>query len=215
MRLSRLLVAAVCLLIAAVPSGTRAAVLIEARSEGGEALRMVVDRSQQRVQLSAGKAWALFDLAAGEVYLREGNGITRHAHAYYRPGHDEPPPYRVEPFGPGPLLAGHGSRYYVLFAEETVCAEMMLSAWMKPFVEPAVQALALLEPPPEPGDPCGRIPFTTYAAAGWPLLTGKIDHPTFETTAIRFDYEPAAGELTPPTAVEEVALAELKGALPR
>lgn len=213
MRLRLSLFATVCVLLAAAPAIVRAAALIEAKLEGGEAIRMVVDRPQQRVLLEAGKTRTLVDLAGGDVYVQAADGSARRARAYYRPGHDEPPPYRVEPFGPGPVLAGHGSAYHVLFAEDKVCAELMLSAWMRPFVDPAVRALALLEPPPVEGDPCGQIPFTTYAAAGWPLLAGKIDHPTFETTAIRFDYDPAQDELAAPTQVETVAMRELTAAL--
>ena len=40
-------------------------------------------------------------------------------------------------------------------------------------------------------------------------MAGKADHPTFVTTAIRFDYEPVAGELSPPAAAREVALEDL------
>jgi hypothetical protein len=213
MRLRLSLVATVCLVLAAAPAVVRAAVLVEAKRDGGEVLRMVADRVQQRVLLEAGKTRTLVDLAAGLVYVWEGDGGARRAHAYFRPGHDQPPPYRVEPFGPGPMLAGHGSAYHVLFAEDRVCAELMLSAWMRPFVDPVVRALALLEPPPEPDDPCGRIPFTTYAAAGWPLLAGKIDHPTFATTAIRFDYDPAPGELAPPERFADVPIEVLIDAL--
>ena len=213
MRLRLSLVATVCLVLAAAPAVARAAVLVEAEREGGEAVRMVVDRTQERVLIETGSTRTLVDLAGGHVYVQEGIGTARRAHAHFRPGHSEPPPYRVELFGPGPMLAGHGSAYYVLFAAERVCAELMLSAWMRPFVDPAVRALALLEPLPIEGDPCARIPFTTYAAAGWPLLAGKIDRPTFETTAIRFDYDPPPGELAPPERFEDVPIEDLTDAI--
>jgi hypothetical protein len=81
---------------------------------------------------------------------------------------------------------------------EEICAEMLVSGWMQPFMAPVVQALDLLDdmPAPAQGSGCARIPFAVYAAAGWPMLAGKIDHLTFETTAIRFDYAPRAGELS-------------------
>lgn len=211
MRLPCTLIALAGLILAGAPAS--AAVLIEAQRVDGEKVRVVADRAQQRVLLEAGETSTLVDLAAGLVYVRGAAGDARRAHARFRPGHDQPPPYRVEPFGPGPMLAGHGSAYFVLFAEDRVCAELMLSAWMRPFVDPVVRALALLEPPPAPDDPCGRIPFTTYAAAGWPLLAGKIDHPTFATTLIRFDYEPAPGELAPPDHVTDVPIEALIGVL--
>ena len=204
-----LLIATACGWLA-LPQAVAGAVLIEAQ-KGGRALQLVVDRGQQRVLLRSGAAETLVDLAAGVIYVRGEGGAVSRAHAYFRPGHDAPPPYRVERFGPGPMVAGHGSTYHVLFDEERVCAEAMVSGWMRPFVDPAVRAIALLEqlgrPPPD--DACAAIPFTTYAAAGWPLMSGKADHPTFVTDAIRFDYEPAPGELAPPASFREVTAEEL------
>ena len=187
-----------------------AAMLIEA-SEEGQPVRLVVDRRQDRVLLTNGSGRALVDLRGGMVFVDGPDGIARGAHAWLRPGHDEPPPYRIEPFGPGPILAGQLSHYHVLFAGDQVCAELMLNGWMRPFLEPAARALAVLEQIKggRGGDPCAAIPFATYAAAGWPLMAGKIDHPTFATTAVRFDYQPAPGELEAPERFEEVGLDDL------
>ena len=69
---------------------------------------------------------------------------------------------------------------------------MLVSGWMQPFMAPVVQALDLLDDMPAQGSGCARIPFAVYAAAGWPMLAGKIDHLTFETTAIRFNSSAAA-----------------------
>jgi hypothetical protein len=87
----------------------------------------------------------------------------------------------------------------------------MLNGWMGPFVDPAVRAIAMLEQmsPPASGGACAAIPFTTFAAAGWPLLTGKIDRPSFVTTKIEFDYRPASGELVPPATSRELAIEDL------
>ena len=81
---------------------------------------------------------------------------------------------------------------------DEICAEMLVSGWIQPFIAPVVQALDLLDgmPAPAQGGGCGRIPFAVYGAAGWPMLAGKIDHLTFETKAIRFDYTSPAGELS-------------------
>ena len=187
-----------------------AAVLIEAR-KAGRPLALVVDRSQQRVLLRSGTTETLVDLAAGLIYVRNGEGAASRAHAYFRPGYDAPPPYRVELFGPGPMVAGNLSSYYVLFDEERVCAEAMLSGWMRPFLDPAVRALALVEGlgGRSAGDACATLPFTTYAAVGWPLMSGKVDHPSFVTTAIRFDYDPAPGELAPPATFRDLPLGDL------
>ena len=104
-------------------------------------------------------------------------------------------------------VLGQASTYQVLFAGERICAEMMLSAWMRPFVDPAVRAIALIQQlrRARQDDPCTAIPLTTYAAAGWPLLAGKSDRPTLVTRAIAFDYAPPPEELTPPAAVEVAA----------
>jgi hypothetical protein len=204
-----LLIAAACGGLA-LPDGVTAAVLIEAQKYG-RPVQLVVDRGQQRVLLRSGATETLVDLAAGLIYVRGEGGAVSRAHARFRPGHDAPAPYRVERFGPGPMVAGHGSTYHVLFDEERVCAEAMVSGWMAPFVDPAVRAIALLEQLGRraPEDACAAIPFTTYAAAGWPLMSGKADHPTFVTDAIRFDYEPAPGELAPPASFREVTAGEL------
>lgn len=195
-------------LILAVPGTAQASVLIEARI-AGTPVRLVADRHLDRVLLAAGSTRALFDLAAGLVYASEG-GKAQRLHARYLPGHDEPPPYRIEPFGPGPVLAGYGTTYHVLFVGEQVCAELMVSGWMTPFVDPAIRALALLEQAvAADGDPCQNIPFATYAAAGWPIMAGKIDRPTIETTRIVFDYQPQVDELTPPARFEEGGVYEL------
>jgi hypothetical protein len=203
-RLAPLLAIALCLL----PALGHAAALIEARI-GGKPVRLVADRSQDRALLVAGNMRALFDLAAGSVYVSEG-GTPRRVHARYRPGHDEPAPYRIERFGPGPVLVGYVTTYHVLFIGEQVCAELMAGIWMAPFVDPALRALAMLDGlTPASDDPCERIPLTTYAATGWPLIAGKIDHPTIETTHIAFDYKPQQGELTVPASFEEGDLLQL------
>jgi hypothetical protein len=114
MRSCLAVLAATCL--TAAPLGAaKAALLIEAEM-AGQGMRLVVDRPAQRVLLATGGAQTLVDLAGGLVYLRPSTGPTLRAHARYRPGYDEPPPYRIEYFGPGPMIAGNGSSYDVLFA---------------------------------------------------------------------------------------------------
>jgi hypothetical protein len=184
-----------------LPASGQAAALIEARINGAP-VRLVADRAANRVLLEAGKTRALFDLAGGSVYVGEGGAVQR-VHARYRPGHGDLP-YRIERFGPGPVIAGFVTAYHVLFVGEQVCAELMTVGWATPFVDPAIRALAMLEAlEPLSDDPCQKIPFTTYAATGWPLIAGKIDHPTIETTKIAFDYQPRPDELTLPAAFTE------------
>jgi hypothetical protein len=184
-----------------LPASGQAAALIEARINGAP-VRLIADRATNRVLLEAGKTRALFDLAGGSVYVGDGGAVQR-VHARYRPGHGDLP-YRIERFGPGPVIAGFVTAYHVLFVGEQVCAELMTVGWATPFVDPAIRALAMLEAlEPLSDDPCQKIPFTTYAATGWPLIAGKIDHPTIETTKIAFDYQPRPDELTLPAAFTE------------
>lgn len=209
----RILVLALAWLAPPALSIAQAAALIELETPT-RPVRIVVDRAAQRVLMTAGELRTLFDLGGGFVY-HGSDGAAVRAHARYRPGYDEPPPYRLERFGPGPIVAGHASEYHVLLVAERVCAEMMLSAWMLPFVDPAVRAIGLLQQLGAAGaeDPCAAIPFSTYAAGGWPLLAGKADRPTLTTTAITFDYQPAEAELAPPATFTEVGLAQLAAPL--
>ena len=197
-----------------MPEGVRAATLIE-MSAGSRPVRLVIDRPQQIVLIESADRYTWFDLNGGFVYHREGGGPTQRAHARYRPGHDEPPPYRVERFGPGPVVAGQASTYEVLFADDRICAEMMQSEWMLPFLDPAIRAIALMQEPlgAEPADACAEIPFPTYAAGGWPLIAGKADRPTVVTRTVAFDYAATPGELMPPEAFAEVPLEHLRDAL--
>jgi len=179
-----------------------AAILIEAKKHG-EPFRMVVDNERQRALISTARGESLIDLAQGQIYVRGPGGVASRS-----PIGDEPLPvsrlYRVEPWGPGPVIAGQSTVYHVISYGDQICAEMLVSSWMKPFVAPVVQALDRLEDlsgTPR-GQGCERIPFAVYAAAGWPILAGKIDHLTFETESVRFDYQPPARELAPPVHYE-------------
>jgi len=205
------LAAAIVSILFAPPAA--AAMLAEGEMDG-QALRLVVDREAGRALVSVGGRRSLVDLQAGHVYLSEGVGGMQRVHARYRPGYGEGPDYEIAPWGPGPMIAGHASFYHVVTLDGQICAEVLISGWMKPFIEPAAQALSILEQLHRPRieEPCARIPFATYAAAGWPLMAGKIDHPIFTTSSIRFDYQPAGDELALPTQFEDVgpeALARL------
>jgi hypothetical protein len=210
LRLCSALVGAMVVLSGAVQGAT----LIEMSAEG-EPVALVVDRPNQWVLIRNSERRTWFDLSGGLVYHREGDGPTKRAHARYRPGHDRIAPYRIERFGPGPVVAGQASTYEVLFVDDRICAEMMLSGWMRPFLDPAIRTIALIQQTrgAERADACAEIPFATYAAAGWPLMAGKSDHPTLETRAIAFDHEASDEEMTPPANFIEVPLEQLRGAL--
>ena len=179
-----------------------AAILIEAQKYG-EPFRMVIDDQQQRALISTARGESLVDLQQGQIYVRGPGSVARRVSI----GRQPLPAsrlYRVEPWGPGPVVAGQSTVYQVITYGDQICAEMLVSGWMKPFVAPVVQALDLLEE--MSGTPrgrgCERIPFSVYAARGWPIMAGKIDHLTFETRTLRFDYQPPARELALPAHFE-------------
>jgi hypothetical protein len=192
---SRWLLSLAALLILAPSATADAAILIEARKQR-DSLRMVVDAGQERALIATQRGQSVIDLERNRIYLRGAAGARQ---LPIQPdGAAALGGYRVTPWGPGPVIAGHATVYHVITYYEEICAEMLVSGWMQPFMVPVVQALDLLDDMPAPAQAsgCARIPFAVYAAAGWPMLAGKIDHLTFETTAIRFDYAPLAGELS-------------------
>jgi hypothetical protein len=183
-------------------AAAHAAVLIEA-TKHGEPFRMVVDNGQQRALITTARGEGLVDLARGELYVRGAGAIARKMRIAAPPARGGAA-YRVEPWGPGPVMAGHATVYHVISHGEEICAEMLVSGWMTPFVRPLVEALDLLEE--LSGTPrgygCGRIPFAVYAAAGWPIMAGKLDHLTFQTHELQFDYQPRERELALPVHYE-------------
>jgi hypothetical protein len=179
-----------------------AAILIEARKHG-EAFRMVIDNAQQRALITTARGESLLDLRQGEIYVRGPGGVARKM-PIQPPAQLAGTGYRVEPWGPGPVISGHSTVYHVISHGEDICAEMLVSGWMKPFMAPVVQALDLLEDlsgTPR-GRGCERIPFAVYAAQGWPIMAGKIDHLTFETRNVEFAYQPRERELALPAHYE-------------
>ncbi len=189
---SRWLLSLAALLILTPSTMADAAILIEARKQQ-ESLHMVIDAEQQRALIATPRGQSVIDLARNRIYVRGAGGARQ---LPIQPeGAAALGGYRVTPWGRGPVIAGHATVYHVITYYEEICAEMLVSGWMQPFMAPVVQALDLLDDMPAQGSGCARIPFAVYAAAGWPMLAGKIDHLTFETEAVRFDYAPLSGEL--------------------
>jgi hypothetical protein len=191
---SRWLLSLAVLLILA-PSAADAAILIDARKQG-DALRLVIDADDGRALIVTPRGQSVVDLERERIYVRQGAGGRREIPI--ERGAASLGAYRVTAWGPGPVIAGHATVYHVITYGDEICAEMLVSRWMQPFMAPVVQALDVLDgvPAPAQGGGCGRIPFAVYGAAGWPMLAGKIDHLTFETKTIRFDYAPQPGELS-------------------
>jgi hypothetical protein len=206
--MSRCRLLSLAALLIFVPSTlAEAAILIEARNER-ESLRMVIDAGQQRAMIATARGRSVIDLESGRIHA-QGTGAVRELPI----ARDEAlGAYRVTPWGPGPVIAGHATVYHVITYGEEICAEMLVSGWMEPFMAPVVQALDVLDGMAAlaAAGGCARIPFSVYAAAGWPMLAGKIDHLTFETRAIQFDYEPTPGELS---TAEDGWLTEIREAI--
>jgi hypothetical protein len=206
---SRWLLWLVALLFLAPSTMAEAAILIDARKQG-DALRLVIDADQGRALIVTPRGQSVVDLERERIYVLQGAGGRREIPIDR--GAASLGAYRVTPWGPGPVIAGHATVYHVITYRDEICAEMLVSGWMQPFMAPVVQALDLLDgvPAPAQGGGCGRIPFAVYSAAGWPMLAGKIDHLTFETRAIQFDYAPRPGELS---TSDDGWLAEIREAL--
>ena len=191
---SRWLPSLAALLILMPSTMADAAILIEARKQH-DSVRMVIDAEQQRALIATPRGQSIIDLERNRIHV--GGAAGAREMPIQRGSAAALGGYRVTPWGPGPVIAGHATVYHVITYYEEICAEMLVSGWMQPFLAPVVQALDMLDgmPAPAQASGCSRIPFAVYAAAGWPMLAGKIDHLTFETTAIRFDYAPLPGEL--------------------
>ena len=166
----------------------------------GKALRIVVDKETAEAEVTFGGRRHVMDLQTGQAQRIEADGTRRTADIETREAAPKPD---IQPWGPGPTIAGYPSVYHVIRVEDELCGELLISPWMKPFVDPAIDALAILERIRGEGDirqtgldgACGKLPFSSYAMAGWPLMAGGVDRPIFKTEAIEFDYQPTDGEL--------------------
>ncbi|MEZ5935467.1 MAG: hypothetical protein R3F54_26830 [Alphaproteobacteria bacterium] len=198
------LAALVTLALTATSSGlamptARSALLIEG-TLAGRTLRIVVDTEMAKADVTVGSERHRVDLARGEARRVESDGTVREEELVASARRPAP---EIKPWGPGPTIAGHASVYHVMTLGDEICSELLISPWMKPFVDPAVQALAIVERVKGKAGiwstgldgACGELPFSSYARAGWPLMAGGMDQPIFETDAISFDYEPSGDEL--------------------
>lgn len=166
----------------------------------GKALRIVVDKEADEADVTFGGRRHVMDLQTGRAQRVEADGTLRAADIETREAAPKPD---IQPWGPGPSIAGYPSVYHVIRLEDEICGELLISPWMKPFVDPAIDALAILERISGEGairqtgleGACGKLPLSSYAMAGWPLMAGGIEQPIFRTEAIKFDYQPSGDEL--------------------
>ena len=183
------------------------ATLIQARIDDRPA-RVVVDRAQSRVLVSVAGERRLVDLGRGEVYLIGPDGAARRFRAERLEA--IPAAFRLDPWGPGPFVAGYPTTYHVVKAGERICAEVLVSRWRDDFMPDAIRALDLLQRADAVGrqgaaDLCADLPFAAYAAAGWPVMAGMLGRALFETVSIEFGYVPSEGELALPTRFRDAA----------
>ena len=166
----------------------------------GKALRIVVDEETAEADVTLGGKRHFLDLDAGKAHRIEADGSARPTELSAKKPTPEP---EIQPWGPGPSIAGHATVYHVMRLNEEICGELLISTWMKPFVNPAVEVLSMLERIKGEGGigstglggACGDLPFSSYAQAGWPLMAGSIDQPIFKTETISFSYRPSGDEL--------------------
>ncbi len=188
------------LALAATPAAA-AALLIEGDFDG-KTLRILVDTTTSQAEVTLGETHHRIDLAADKAQAVGTDGSVGNQEVAEAASVTLTP--QIKPWGPGPTIAGHASVYHVITLGDKICGELLISPWMKPFASPAVQALAILERIKGDHDiksatldgPCGALPFTSYASAGWPLMAGGMNQRVFTTETISFDYDPSDTELT-------------------
>lgn len=189
------------LLALATPPAAAAALLIEGDLDG-KALRILVDTERAKADVTLGGNRHRIDLETDEAQAVRTDGSLGEQEIA-EDATSSPIP-DIKPWGPGPMIAGHASVYHVMTLGEKICGELLISPWMKPFVNSAVEALTILERIKGDHDiksatidgPCGALPFSSYAAAGWPLMAGGMNQRLFTTETISFDYQPGGDELS-------------------
>ena len=190
----------VLLLTLATTPAVAAALLIKGDLDG-KTLRILVDTNTSKAEVTLGEVRHRVDLEADKAQAVRTDGTLDRQEVAEQAG--TKPILQIKPWGPGPMVAGHASVYHVMTLGDEICGEVLISPWMKPFVSPAVEALAILERIKGDHDiksatldgPCGVLPFTSYAAAGWPLMAGGMNQRLFTTESISFDYDPSGDEL--------------------
>ena len=88
---------------------------------------MVIDDEQQRALISTARGESLVDLQQAQIYVRRPG--RRRAPGAARTSGPSPASrlYRVEPWGPGPVVAGQSTVYQVISYGDQICAEMLVS----------------------------------------------------------------------------------------
>lgn len=175
-------------LLLAAPA--QAGVLVEGLYEGTPVRAEVGDDRSQVLLTIAGRA-RLVDLAAGTIASPDGAGKQPAGAALAWN-----PDFRVDALGGGAMVAGQLGSYRLVTEGPRICGELLVSAWMKPFMEPIAQAIALAQRDearlaPRPRHGCSPMGFALLTEQGWPLLASGRDATIWRTTDLRFDHRPS------------------------
>lgn len=177
-----------------------AGILLEGRLEGVP-IRLELahpgEPGRDTVLATVAGAGRRIDLARALVLALDGGPAPAPPRRAARPA-PGPGLVQLTPLGGGAMVAGHGGTWQILTEDARVCGEVLASAWMARFLEPAVRALELLqevEPSlaPRARHGCSPLGFRVWTTQGWPLLAGGRDEPVFLTERLRFDHRPPAG----------------------
>ena len=162
-----------------------AGTLVELRIEGVP-LRLESGADPDRLRARLDGRDYLVDLVQGTVTRTDGRPAALAALGERAVGML----YGLEPWGGRRLsIAGERASYLVLKLGETTCGEVLAASWTRPLIGRLVRAVELLQRlddrirPRERGR-CGAVPFSAYAAKGWPLLAGWSDRAIVETDRI-------------------------------
>lgn len=119
------------------------------------------------------------------------------------PGGRDPGLVSLTPLGGGAMIAGFGGAWQIVTEDGRVCGEVLASAWMLRFLEPAIRAIELLEASdprlrPQARHGCSPLGFRVWTRQGWPLLVGGRTDRVFVTEQIRFDHPRLPAATAPP-----------------
>ena len=171
-------------------SPATAGILIEGRLEGVP-LRLELagpgEPGEGLVRATVAGEPLLLDLARGTIEPARGSRTRTAA------GGPEVGLVQLTPLGGGAMFAGHVGAWQLLTEDGRICGEVLVSAWMLRFLEPAVRAVELLEAhdprlEPRARHGCSPLGFRHWTGRGWPLLAGGRSEAVFVTERIRFDH---------------------------
>jgi len=171
-------------------SAAMAGILVTGSYEGLPVTAEVGDDKTRVLVTVAGEA-RLVDIATGRLGMPAGpDALPRQPEPAWNPD------FRVEELGGGTMIAGQFGSYHLVTEGSRICGEILVSGWMRPFMDPIARALALVARDdsrlaPRPRHGCASMPFALLAEKGWPLLASGRDAVIWQMETVRFDHQPA------------------------